>query len=625
MNPEVARVLNNNFVSIKVDRETRPDIDRLYMNFLVASTGSGGWPMTVFLTPDAQPFMAGTYFPQPARSGRISFLELLTQVAQGWSSDPDSLKANAADMASRMAEASRQPASSDVPGPDTREGDGYAFKVEMALRHWKGAFDLTNGGFGSAPKFPEATLLGFLLVHGALYPKSGSQSMALKTLEAMALGGIHDHLEGGFHRYSTDASWKVPHFEKMLSDQAQLLALYSRAYALTGKPVFKQAAQGIIDYLRERLALQSGGLASAEDADSVDPTDPSKHREGAFYLWRESQLGELLQPEQRTLVDKVFALSSKGNAGKELPGLNVLATAAGKDLSDPRLPAALRALREARSNRPRPRRDEKVLAAWNAMAVAAMVEASVALKQPELLGRARSVMEYLESSLVVDGKLRRSLLDGKPAEIAAFAQDHTEMVGAYLSLYAAAGEPADLRRAVFWQAEQDRLFADADGGGYYETVANHGLLYRDKELQDGALPSTASRSAMNLVRLYRITGREQYRQSYQSLLRGLGSDFGSSPWSLPGVLSAIDLMEGPEQSAVLVGDRPDWWASLQEGYHPERTLQWVRDDARRKALSSLVPSYLANLPPSQAVYFCQNFTCGQPITSQVELRQRLQR
>lgn len=385
MNPEVARVLNDNFVSIKVDRETRPDIDRLYMNFLVASTGSGGWPMTVFLTPDAQPFLAGTYFPQPAKYGRIGFLELLTQVAQGWNSDPDSLKANAADMAQRMAKAARHPAGSDAPGPE---------KVEMALRHWKGAFDLANGGFGSAPKFPEATLLGFLLVHGALYPKSGSQSMALKTLEAMALGGIHDHLEGGFHRYSTDASWKVPHFEKMLSDQAQLLALYSRAYAMTGKPVFKQAAQGIVDYLRERLALPGGGLASAEDADSVDPTDPSKHKEGAFYLWRQSELGDLLEPEQRALVIKLFAISAKGNAGEELQGLNVLATATGKNLSDSRLPAALRALREARANRPRPRRDEKVLAAWNAMAVAAMAEASVALKQPELLGRARSVMEY---------------------------------------------------------------------------------------------------------------------------------------------------------------------------------------------------------------------------------------
>lgn len=614
MDPAVAEQLNASFVPIKVDRETRPDIDRLYMGFLVGSTGSGGWPMSVFLTPDGKPFWAGTYLPNPARYGRPGFLDLLEEIARNWKSDPEGLTSNASEIAQRMAEASARKATSDLPNAKTQ--------IQEALRHWREGFDTIHGGFGSAPKFPQSPVLSFLLQDGALYPKSDSQSMVLTTLDGIALGGIHDHLEGGFHRYSTDEAWRVPHFEKMLSDQAQLLSLYSRAYALTGRPLYKEAAEGIVSYLQRRLRLDKGGFASAEDADSADPASPTRHREGAFYLWTAADLERALEPSDWRRVREIFGITSEGNAGPELAGQNVLALKRPLAVDDSGLVALLSRLRKARDTRPRPARDEKVLAAWNAMTAGALAEASVALGRPELSRVARELLAYLESALVVNGELRRSSLDGKPADIPAFAQDYAEMVAAYLAVYAVDGEPAALQRAVFWQAEQDRNFLDAANGGYYETRADHGLLFREKEMQDGASLSTAGRSALNLARLYRLTGNEAYRKSYQALLRSVGHELDASPWSLPGVLAATELIDGPEESAVLVGARPRWWDLLRKGYHPQRCAHWIRNAASRQDLMSVVP-FLGSLPAADAVYFCQDFRCGLPITSEAALRQRL--
>lgn len=615
MAPEVARALNANFVSIKVDRETRPDIDRLYMGFLVDSTGGGGWPMSVFLTPDAQPFLAGTYYPHPAKYGRMGFLELLTEVAREWGRDPDSLKASAAEIAQRMSAATLGSSSSDQPAREKT--------IEAALRQWTSRFDKVHGGFGPPPKFPQAPVLGFLLLHGAMFPDSDCESMALRTLKRMAQGGLHDHLEGGFHRYSTDEAWRIPHFEKMLSDQAQLLSLYSRAYLLTGDLVYKDAAQGLASYLLGRLSVAEGGLASAEDADSVDPEDPTRHREGAFYLWTEAELGQVLNVQELKLVKDLFGVTAQGNAGAgELAGRNVLALARPVEPRGADLAPVIDRLRAARDKRPRPNRDEKVLAAWNAMAAGALAEASVALSRPELLQRAKELLAYLESALVVNGRMQRSLLEGKPAQINAFAQDHAELVAAYLAVYSVDGDPSALRQALFWQARLDRDFADASHGGYFETLADHGLLFRDKERRDGALASTASRSAMNLAILFRLTGKDSYRESYQALLGSVAEELRESPWSLPGVLAALDLMEGPEQYVVLVGDRTDWWSLLRQGYHPQRRAHWLKSDSARQALSSMVP-FLGSLPRAEAVYFCQNSSCGLPITQEAELRRRL--
>ena len=617
MDPDVGRMLNEHFVPIKVDRETRPDVDRLYMSFLVATTGGGGWPMSVFLTPDAKPFLAGTYYPQPAKYDRPGFLDLLTRLSQEWERDPAAFQAQAGDMAQRLQSAARPRASSATLA--------RAELVAPALEQWQDLFDPELGGFGSAPKFPQAPVLSFLLDHGSLDPQSGSQKMALRTLEAMALGGLRDQLEGGFHRYSTDDAWRVPHFEKMLSDQAQLLELYGRAYALTGQPLFQQAGNEIATYMQARLTLSGGGLASAEDADSALVDQPDKHFEGAFYVWTQGELQDALTPELVPIASKLFAITAEGNSqarpGEELAGKNVLLIADQKSDQNPLAREIKDRLRAARDQRPRPARDEKALTAWNAMAAGALAEASQTLGRPEYLPRAQDLMSFLEKSMVVDGRLRRSHFDGQ-AEVDAFAQDYAELVGAYLALQNASGSALYLERAVHWQQEQDKLFADPQQGGYFETPVAHGLLYRDKELQDGALRSTASRSALNLVRLYRLTGNAAYRTSYDRLLQSLGDPFQENPRSLPGVLQAVDLMEGAEESAVLVGDKADWWRLLHKGYHPQRTLLWLKDQKERQTIAPLV-AYAASLPAGDAVYFCQNFACGLPLTSTAALERRI--
>lgn len=617
LNPVVGAYLNEHFVPIKVDRETRPDIDRLYMKFLVDTTGGGGWPMSVFLTPEAQPFYAGTYFPQPAKYGRAAFLEVLETVSHQWVLNSATIKKDASNIAQQLQQV--EPAnssSSDLPSPKL---------IQQAVKTWKGSFDAEHGGFNGAPKFPQAPILECLLVHARTDPKSGTEKMVFKTLESMAKGGIHDQLDGGFHRYSTDANWTVPHFEKMLTDQALLLTLYARAYAWTDQEIFRTAAESTASYLDRRTRLPSGGLASAEDADSADPGDPSQHSEGAFYVWTLKEVEEVLGGgEALTQAKAVFGVTQEGNASGdesgELAGKNVLLEADGKLWNQDPAKEARAKLLAARDRRPRPARDEKVLAGWNAMAASSLAEAGSLLSKPEWLGRSRAILELLETRMVAQGRLQRSYFEGK-ADGEAFAQDYAEIIAAYLALYAAEARPADLLRAVHWQSQLDERFADSKGGGYFETPADHGLLYRDKELSDGAIWSANSRAAVNLVTLYRLTGQENYRTTLEGLLRSVGPALKEHPENLPGILTALDLWNGEEESVVLVGVQEPWWDLISSGYHPQRVAHWLKSDLERQELAPMV-SYLKELPNKSAAYVCQNFTCGLPITSLGGLRER---
>ncbi len=616
LNPVVGAYLNERFVPIKVDRETRPDIDRLYMQFLVATTGSGGWPMSVFLTPDAQPFYAGTYFPQPAKYGRAAFLEVLEKVSEQWGINSAAIKGDASKFTQELQDSQLQKGNSDLPSMAS---------VERAVKTWQGAFDVEWGGFNGAPKFPQAPVLECLLAHARTHPNSGTEKMVFKTLEAMAKGGIHDQLGGGFHRYSTDATWTVPHFEKMLTDQALLLRLYARAFAWTGQEIFREAAQSTVSYLDRRMRLPNGGLASAEDADSAEPENPSKHSEGAFYVWTLKEIEEVLGGgEELAPVLKAFGATEKGNAtgdqSGELSGKNVLLEADTKIWNQETLRQAREKLLSARDQRPRPARDEKVLAGWNAMAAASLAESGRLMSESAWIQRAREILETIEGSMVVDGRLRRSLFEGK-ADGEAFAQDYAELIAAYLALYAAEARPDDLERAVHWQSQLEDRFADSKGGGYFETEADHGLLYRDKELNDGALWSANSRAAVNLVTLYRLTGQESYRTTLEGLLRSVGAALKDRPENLPGILLAVDLWNGEEESVVLVGDQERWWTVISQGYHPQRVAHWLKSDVEREALAPLV-GYLKELPMKNAAYVCQNFTCGLPITSLDGLRER---
>ncbi len=609
MNEEVGKMLNQHFVPIKVDRETRPDVDRLYMNYVAATTGGGGWPMSVFLTPNLEPFFGGTYYPQPSRFGRPSFLTVLNQIHRAWTEKHEEVVKQAAEIRQALA-ATAVSESGAIPEKAS---------LDQVVGRWKVSFDEKRGGFGEAPKFPQPATLELMLRYGRRHPDSGVEKMVFETLKAMALGGIRDHLEGGFHRYSTDAEWLVPHFEKMLYDQALLVQLYSDAYAWTGEPLYAEAVTTTLDYLLARMTHPEGGFYSAEDADSTIPGSED-HAEGAFYVWTLEEVNSVLGEEAGLAVES-FGLTAKGNASGdasgELEGKNVLRLTA----VDEKLGPLVEKLRTARSKRPRPARDDKILTAWNAMAVTALARASRQLERPDYLEAARRCMTFLESSLKTDQGWKRSFLEGS-AEVEAFATDYAELVGAYLELYRSSGEPEFLQKAVDLQKQQDELFGDTEGGGYWDTRASSELLYRDKEKHDGSTWSANSRSAANLLSLYRLTGEVAYREQLESLFKGFASDLKAHPMSMPGLHSVLVGYHGGYESVILVGDQPDWWKLSSQGYHPERHVVWLRDPGRREQLTPLM-EHIWELPKKTAAYICKDFVCGRPITDLEGLRKSL--
>lgn len=614
MNAEVGEYLNTHFVPIKVDRETRPDVDRLYMTYVTASTGSGGWPMSVFLTPDKEPFFGGTYYPQPARYGRPSFLEVLTQVHEVWVKDSAKVTQQAQKIKERLAASARGSKDSKMPKSQL---------VDMAVTRWRGAFDGKRGGFGQAPKFPQPAMLDLLLRYGRSHPKSGAEKMVFKTLEAMALGGIRDHLEGGFHRYSTDGNWLVPHFEKMLYDQALLVQVYSDAYAWTGDELYREAAESTLDYLLSRMTHSEGGFFSAEDADSTIPGTEHEHAEGAFYVWTEDEVKNLLTAPELEKAIGTFGIESKGNAGEdpsgELKGKNVLHLKT--RVKAEALEAIKVKLRQARDTRPRPARDDKILTAWNGMAVAAFARAGRQLNRPDYIEVAEKAMTFLEASLKTTKGWKRSFLEGS-AEVDAFAVDYAELIAANLELYQTTGKPGYFQRAAELQAEQDELFWDQEFGGYFETRADSELIYRDKEKHDGATWSANSRSAVNLIALHRLSGENRYRDRAEKLLVSIGSDLSKQATSMAGMLSAVELWYGSNESVVIVGDQPDWWRTVGQGYHPGRSALWLKNAAWTQELAPLA-RHVEELPNKPAAYICRDFACGLPLTTLADLKKKL--
>jgi len=613
LDPTIGDFLNQNFVSIKVDRELRPDVDAIYMRFVQQQTGSGGWPLTVFLTPEGVPFFGGTYFPNPPRYQKIGFLQLIEKIHEAWNADKKELVDHAVMLSERLAQDSQRASASQLPPESV---------VKKALQYWSGRFDSEYGGFLPAPKFPSPPDLEFLLRYAATKGDLGAEKMVLRTLEAIALGGIRDHLEGGFHRYSTDAEWRVPHFEKMLYDQAQLLSLYSQAYAWTKDPLFKDAAQSTIAYLDSRMRSAEGGFYSAEDADSVIPGQGEDHAEGAFYVWSLAELEAGLTAAELEVVANQYGVTDAGNASAEakgeLAGKNVLYLSE-KPAADADK-ALVEKLRSLRDKRPRPKRDDKILAEWNAMVATGYAEAARYLAQPSYLAEAQGILEFIETNMVVDGTLKRSYLE-QTAEVDAFAQDHAQLVGAYLSVFQASGDPLALQRAVHWQAVLDEGFWDDKSGGYFDTKAGDNLLYRSKSRYDGATKSAASCSALNLSALYAITGKKEYADHLESLIKDNAKTLESRPQGLPGALGALLQWYGSHQSLILVSSDPNWKSSVLEVYQPERLVILVGSEESREALKPLIP-YLPDWSDQSRAYFCHDFACELPLTKLAEIEKR---
>jgi len=653
-NAEIARLLNADFVSIKVDREERPDVDRVYMSFVQSTTGSGGWPMTVFLTPELKPFFGGTYFPPASRWGRPGFPHLLGELARAWKHDRPRVEQAAAELLERLkmvtGTSGRAQAESEVAGRDA---------LEVAVDHYQRAFDQRHGGFGDAPKFPRPSELLFLLREHARRVAGGDAAqgplvMVTETLRAMAMGGMRDHVGGGFHRYSVDAEWRVPHFEKMLYDQAQLALAYLEAAQATKDDFYADVAEDTLGYVMRDLTDREGGFYSAEDADSVPPEhvgDPSAHKsEGAFYIWSDAEIGELLG-EDAAIARRRFGIEPDGNAPQdpqgEFRGRNLLYVAQSVEDIAVRtgetaesVVHALGRIREklfaVRARRPRPHLDDKVLTAWNGLMIAAFARAARVLagsaSAPRYLAAARRAAEFIWKNLWIEGdkRLLRRYRD-REAAIDGYAEDYADLIFGLLELFQADGDPRWLEWALTLQEQQDRLFWDDGEGGWFSTTGHDPtVLLRLKEDYDGAEPAASSVSVLNLLTLEHLVGGGTGLAKAERTLARFGPRIGAAARVVPMMLAGLSAWHADHAQVVILGttgreDTQALQSQVARRYRPFAIVIPVEPGSPQQALSKMLPFVRPmNLRDGRATaYVCRAFTCREPVTDAQALAAQL--
>jgi uncharacterized protein YyaL (SSP411 family) len=628
----IAEVLNREFVAIKVDREERPDVDRVYMTFVQATTGSGGWPMSVWLTPALAPFYGGTYYPPTSRWGRPGFIDVLREIARAWREEREKVLQSSAAILGRLRSIGAVSAQPDVPGVDV---------LDRAVVEFASVFDARRGGFGDAPKFPRPSELLFLLREHARTGKAAPRDMALVTLRAMALGGMRDHIGGGFHRYSVDGDWRVPHFEKMLYDQAQLVLAYLEAAQVSGDAFYAEVAADTLAYVRRDLADPGGGFYSAEDADSVPPEEAGAARphkvEGAFYVWRAAEIDELLGDEAPLFRERC-GIRPDGNAPAdpqgEFTGRNLLYTARSLDDLDEaagrtrgEVEAALAAARQTlfarRLERPRPHRDDKVLTAWNGLMIAAFARAGRVLESgASWVADARRAALFVREHLwnAGTGTLRRRYRQGHAA-VDGYAEDYAFLIFGLLELFQTDGDASWLDWAQTLQRRQDDLFWDEANGGWFSTTGDdETVLLRLKEDYDGAEPAASSVGVLNLLTLSHLTADADLAARAARTLRLFGGRAGQNSRTVPMALAALSTYHMGTPQIVLAGERP-------EDVHPLRDVLRRRylpaavsltlTSGQRDAVARLLPWTATMLPRDgrAAAYVCREFTCLAPVTS----------
>ncbi|HNC24402.1 MAG TPA: thioredoxin domain-containing protein [Opitutaceae bacterium] len=658
-NPAIAAILNEHFVSIKVDREERPDVDKVYMTYVQAMTGHGGWPLSAWLTPELKPFYGGTYFPPDDRYGRMGFAALLQAIARGWRDEREKLVAEGeraiATLREHYVDKAAAPAAEELP-----VAGGAAF--ERGFQHFYESFDPQNGGFGSAPKFPRASNFDFLFRCAAIQgPTSETGAEAVKlataTLRRMAWGGIHDHVGGGYHRYSVDEAWFVPHFEKMLYDQAQIAVNCLEARQATGDERYAWMARDILDYVRRDLTSPEGAFYTAEDADSAraegrGTRDEGGHAEGAFYVWTAAEVRAVLGEKDPALAEFVighFGVEENGNVDPardphaEFTGRNILAQRASlvetakKFNLDPeraseRLLAAIEQLRTARARRPRPLRDDKVVTANNGLMISALARAALVLGEPEHLAAAVRAAEFVRRELHDEGpaRLYRSWREGRGAA-EGFAEDYAYFIQGLLDLYEAAHERRWLEWAARLQATMDARFWDEARGGYFNSAADDPtIVLRLKEDYDGAEPAPSSVAAMNLLRLSAMLNQEALNTRAIRTIEAFRAQWSGTPQAMPAMLCALAMALEPVRQVVLVGDpgRSDFQslaAVLHERLGPRRVILALTSAEDREWFAARAP-WLAEMKPVEGkatAYVCEHFSCQAPVTDAAGLRQRL--
>jgi uncharacterized protein YyaL (SSP411 family) len=630
----VAELMNRHFVCIKVDREERPDIDNIYMNAVVAMTGRGGWPLTVFLTPDQKPFFGGTYFPPDDRWGMSGFKTVLLSVAEAWKDRRDEI-ARSGELLTRALGERRDGGAPGVSlGEDT---------LAAAYKHFRSAFDSGEAGFGQAPKFPMAHNLSFLLRYAGRDNASEALVMVERTLRAMAAGGIYDQIGGGFHRYSTDDSWRVPHFEKMLYDQAMLSRVYLEAYQATGDDRFARTARETLDYVRHDMTDAGGGFYSAEDADSPLPDRPEQRKEGAFYLWTLEEVEALLGAEDAGIVAYHFGIRPEGNAISdphgELGGKNVIymahspAEAARRFGRSPQeMGAALDAARErmlaARSRRPRPHLDDKVLTDWNGLMISSFAYASRVLNETAYRDAAERAARFVLANMVDSrGRLLHRYHTGT-AGIPASIDDYAFFIYGLIDLYEATFDCAYLKEAIGFAHIMSDLFWDGDAGGFFFTARDsEELIVRTKQVHDGAIPSGNSVAAHDLLRLGRLTGITEFESLVGQLMNAFSADISGMPGSHAFMLTALDFATGPTGEIVIAeGEDPEALEEMVRAVYrpfaPNRVVAMLPAPGEAAAALTDLAPFLAGyraIGGKTTAYVCIDRACRTPATSVEDL------
>jgi uncharacterized protein len=657
----IADVMNRHFVPVKVDREERPDVDRVYMTFVQATTGAGGWPMSVWLTPDLRPFFGGTYFPPSSRWGRPGFIDVLTEIGRAWRDERPRILQSADSILSRLKDATTggdsRPERAPVAGLEA---------IDAGVRAFAQAFDARHGGFGGAPKFPRPSELMFLLNAYALRADENAKKMALETLRGMAMGGMRDHVGGGFHRYSVDAEWRVPHFEKMLYDQAQLVLAYLEAAQASGDPFYAAVAEDTLDYVVRDLTAPEGGFYSAEDADSPEFNSPTHQltnspthevtnshgsREGAFYVFTAAEI-DALMGEDAPIVRRRFGIEEGGNAladpQGEFRGFNLLyiaqsieevAVRTGGDVE--RVMHVLRRARkilfDARSSRPRPHLDDKVITAWNGLMIAAMARAARQMvdspRRHEWLTAAVRAAEFARERLwrADERRLSRRYRAGEAA-VDGFCEDYACLAFGLIELFQATGNSGWLDWAVELTSVQTGLFFDPRDGGWYSTTGHdQSVLLRLKEDYDGAEPAAASVIVRNLIRLAQLIGEASYLERAQVSLERYGPGLAQVVRVMPMMASNLALWHARRTEIAVVGTTGEAGFEKLERALAGRYLPWSvvtpldPGSEEANATSARLP-WLSAMTLKQGratAYVCQDFMCQAPTSDPEEFSAQL--
>ncbi len=621
---EVAELMNDVFVSIKVDREERPDLDGIYMWVCQRMTGSGGWPLNIIITPDMRPFYAATYIPKESRFGRAGMLEMIPQIRDIWKSDRNRVEALSAQVIASLKEphlASEKELNDDV------LHQAYEQLLEM--------FDEQHGGFGNAPKFPTPHNITFLL----RYWKRTGDDMALrmvdKTLKSMRMGGIYDHVGFGFHRYSTDARWIVPHFEKMLYDQALLAIAYTEAYQAAGKKEYETTAREIFTYVLRDMAAPSGGFYSGEDADSEGV-------EGKFYVWTEDEIMSVLSEEEAWLVKKIFNIDKNGNFLDESSGkgtgknilylikpvpelafeLKLPENELQKQLDNTRLK-----LFTAREKRIHPGKDDKILTDWNGLMIAALAKGAQVFKEPVYAEAAQQAADFILQNMSNE-RLYHRFRDGEAA-VSAFLDDYAFLTWGLIELYEATFKVQYLKRALNLTDRVIQHFQDEkDGGFYFTSDKAEELIYRKKEIYDGAVPSGNSVAMLNLLRLGKMTGNEGYEEKAAHIAKSFSGTILNAPLAYTQFLGALDFALGPSSEVVIAGDleadeTKAMLLALRRNFIPGKVIIH-RPDGESEIVNLVeFTRYLSSTEGKATAYVCRNYRCLPPVTDAVKMLEML--